>query len=77
MKEVWPWILGVAIGLIIIALLFAGISNRQAYWTARGAVPRPVLVAHAENLTMVRYPCQVHEGSTQAAKACGFYVWKK
>jgi hypothetical protein len=77
MKEVWPWIAGVAIGLIIIAFLFVGISNRQDYWTARGTVPRAMLVAHTENLTMVRFPCQVHVGSIQTEKACGFYVWKK
>jgi hypothetical protein len=77
MKEVWPWIAGVAIGLIIIAFLFAGISNQQDYWTARGSVPRAVLVTHAENLTMVRFPCQVHIGAIPTEKACGFYVWKK
>ncbi len=29
MKNVWPWIFGIAVGLIIATMLFAGASNRQ------------------------------------------------
>lgn len=38
MKKVWPWIIGVVVVSIILAFLWAGRSERQAYWTARRAV---------------------------------------
>lgn len=38
MKKVWPWILGIFVGLIILALLFVGGSERRAYRAARGAI---------------------------------------
>ena len=37
MKKAWPWIAGVLVGVIILALLFFGSSERQAYWIARRA----------------------------------------
>ena len=37
MKKIWPWIVGIVVGLMIIALLFSGISSRQDYWVARGS----------------------------------------
>ncbi|OGN93693.1 MAG: hypothetical protein A2Y88_08025 [Chloroflexi bacterium RBG_13_48_10] len=77
MKNYWPWIVGIAIGLIIIALLFSGISNRQDYWVARGTTPRAIQVTRAEDLTLVRFPCGMRTGSIQTANECGFYVWKK
>jgi hypothetical protein len=77
MSNTWRWIFGIAVGLIIIALLFAGSSNRQAYWVARGAVPRAIQVTRAENITMVRFPCGMRSGSIEESNECGFYVWKK
>lgn len=77
MKSAWPWIFGIAIGLIIVALLFAGISDRQSYWVARGTVPRAIQVTRAEDITLVRFPCGMRAGSIKAANECGFYVWKK
>jgi uncharacterized phage infection (PIP) family protein YhgE len=38
MRKIWPWIIGIVVGLVILALLFFGGSERQAYWTARRAV---------------------------------------
>lgn len=38
MKKYLPWIFGVVIALILVAWLFVGRSNRQAYRTARGAI---------------------------------------
>lgn len=38
MKKVWPWIIGIVVGVFILAWLFVGRSERQAYWTARRAV---------------------------------------
>jgi seryl-tRNA synthetase len=38
MKKVWPWVLGILVGLIIVAFLLEGRSERQAYRAARGAV---------------------------------------
>lgn len=38
MKKVWPWIIGILVGVVILALLSFGGSNRQAYRTARRAV---------------------------------------
>jgi hypothetical protein len=77
MNKVWPWIIGIAIGLIIIAMLFVGISNRQSYWVAKGTVPRVVQVVRTENITLVRFPCGMRAGSIKKANECGFYVWKK
>jgi hypothetical protein len=77
MNRVWPWIAGVLVGLFIIALLFAASSNRQDYWVARAVVPRAIQVTHAENLTLIRFPCGMRTGSISTAKECGFYVWKK
>jgi hypothetical protein len=42
MKKVWPWVFGIVAGLFIIALIFYGGSERQAYRTARGAVEQRV-----------------------------------
>jgi hypothetical protein len=77
MKKIWPWIIGIAVGLIIGALLFAGGSNREDYWTARGTLPRAVQVTRAEDITLIRFPCGGHAGSIVTANECGFYVWKK
>jgi hypothetical protein len=77
MQKAWPWIVGILVGLILIAMLFAGSSNREAYWIARGVVPRAVQVTHAENITVVRFPCGMRSGSIAAGNECGFYVWKK
>ena len=38
MKKVWPWILGIVVGLIIVALLLGLRSNQEAYRVARGEV---------------------------------------
>jgi hypothetical protein len=77
MNKVWPWIAGIVIGLLIIGLLFAASSNRQAYWVARGTVPRAIQVTRVEDITLVRFPCGAHAGSIRTADQCGFYVWKK
>jgi hypothetical protein len=77
MKKIWPWLVGIVVGLMIIALLFSGISNRQDYWVARGSTPRAMLITHADNITLVRFPCGMRTGSIQNSNECGFYVWKK
>jgi hypothetical protein len=77
MEKAWPWIFGIAMGLIVIALLFAGASDRQSYWVARGTVPRAIEVTRAEDITVVRFPCGMRAGSIREANECGFYVWKK
>jgi hypothetical protein len=38
MKKYLAWIFGIAIALILIAWLFVGRANRQAYRTAKGAI---------------------------------------
>jgi len=45
MKKVWPWIFGIAAGLMIIALLSYGRSDRQAYRIARGAVEQRIEIS--------------------------------
>jgi hypothetical protein len=77
MKNIWPWIFGIVIGIFLATMLFTGISNRQSYWVARGTVPRAVQVTRAEDLTLVRFPCGMRAGSIKTANECGFYVWKK
>jgi hypothetical protein len=44
MNKVWPWIFGIAFGLIIIAMVGFGQSDRQSYWVARKAMDQPVVV---------------------------------
>jgi hypothetical protein len=77
MKSAWPWIVGIVVGLLVVALLFAGISNRQDYWVARGTVPRAIQVTRTEDLSLVRFPCGMRAGSIRTANGCGFYVWKR
>jgi hypothetical protein len=77
MNKAWPWIVGILVGLMIAALLFAGYSNRQAYWVARGTTPRAIQVTRAENITVIRFPCGMRTGSIATEKECGFYVWKR
>jgi hypothetical protein len=45
MKKVWPWIFGIAFGLIILANLVANRSTRQVYWIHHGAEGQRVVVA--------------------------------
>jgi hypothetical protein len=77
MSNTWRWIIVIGVGLIIIALLFSGSSNHQAYWIARGSVPRPVVITQAKNVTAVRFPCTTRVGSINTSSVCGFYVWKR
>ena len=77
MSKVWPWIIGIAVGLIVIAILFVGMSNRQSYWVAKGTIPRVVQVVRTENITLVRFPCGMRTESIKKANQCGLYVWKR
>jgi hypothetical protein len=77
MKKIWPWIVGICVGLLIIGMLFAASSDKHDYWVARATVARAVEVARTEDLTLVRFPCGMRTGSIQTANECGFYVWKK
>jgi hypothetical protein len=77
MSKVWPWIIGVGIGLIVIAMLFTAVENRHSYWVARGTVPRAIQVVRIDNMTLVRFPCGMRTESISTAKACGYLVWKK
>lgn len=77
MSNTWRWIIGIAVALIIIALLFTASSDRNDYWVARGSVPRAIQVTRSEDLTTVRFPCDARAGSIATAQECGFYVWKK
>ena len=38
MKNIWRWIIGIVVGLVIIGLLFTVRSNKQAYNIARGGI---------------------------------------
>ena len=44
MRTFWRWLIGIVVGLIIIALIFLGGSTRRAYRTARGAIEQRVNV---------------------------------
>ena len=44
MKNVWPWIFGIAVGLICLTMLTYGRSTRQSYWVARKAMDQPVVI---------------------------------
>lgn len=42
MSNTWRWIIGILVGLVVVAFLLAGRSERQAYRIARGAVEQRV-----------------------------------
>ena len=77
MNNTWRWIIGIVVGLALFGFLLAGPSDRQAYWTARGGVLRPVVVTQVENVTAVHYPCATRVGTINTSSVCGFYVWKR
>jgi hypothetical protein len=77
MKGLWPWIVGIAVGLIILALLFGGGSTQEDYRIARETVPRPIHLIQAEGFAAVRLPCSLRAESIEEAQACAFYVWKR
>ena len=56
MEKIWPWISGIAIGLIIVLLLVYGGSNREAYWIARGPMTTRVIIVQpaSEELSTMR-----------------------
>ena len=45
MRKVWPWILGIIVGVIIVALLLGLRASQQAYRVARGEVNARVAAA--------------------------------
>jgi hypothetical protein len=40
MKNIWRWIIGIVVGLVIIGLVFTVRSNKQAYNVARGTIEK-------------------------------------
>jgi hypothetical protein len=42
MSNTWRWIIGILVGLVVVAFLLAGRSERRAYRIARGAVEQRV-----------------------------------
>jgi uncharacterized protein YicC (UPF0701 family) len=45
MNNTWRWIIGIVLGLVLIGLLVAGRSSRQAYRIARGAINARVQIS--------------------------------
>jgi methyl-accepting chemotaxis protein len=45
MNNIWRWIIGIVVGLAVIALLLFGRSERQAYRIARGAINQRVEIS--------------------------------
>jgi uncharacterized protein YicC (UPF0701 family) len=45
MNNIWRWIIGIVLGLVLIGLLVAGRSSRQAYRIARGAINARVQIS--------------------------------
>jgi hypothetical protein len=72
MKKVWPWIFGIAVGLIIITLLVYTRSNHNAYWSARDAYLRQIQQVHQT----LRFPGSINF-ATQTPTPPGLYDWKK
>ncbi len=42
MKNIWRWIIGIVVGLVVIGVLFTVRSNKQAYNIARGGIENRV-----------------------------------
>ncbi|MBP1703526.1 MAG: hypothetical protein H6Q38_2633 [Chloroflexi bacterium] len=74
MKKVWPWIIGVGVGLVIFSMLVFVRSDRHAYWIARGAIIRPQQV---QVITVVRRPGHLKVYTQPVPLARDFYLWKK
>lgn len=72
MKKVWPWIFGIAVGLIVITLLVYARSDRNAYRFARGAFLRPVQLTQE----VIHFPGHVNH-ATQTPIPHNLYGWKK
>ena len=53
MSNIWRWIIGILVGLVVIALLVYGRSERQAYRIARGAVEQRVEISQERIDTVV------------------------
>ena len=55
MNKVWPVVFGVAISLILVALLAFGASTRESYWVARGPLTTHVVIVQPASDTVVLY----------------------
>ena len=55
MSKAWPWIFGIAVGLIIGLLLAYGGSSREAYWVARGPLTTRVVIVQPASDTVALY----------------------
>ena len=54
MSNTWRWIIGIGVGLVIVAFLLFGRSERQAYRIARGAVQQRVAISQERIDTAVQ-----------------------
>lgn len=52
MSNVWRWVFGIAIGLMVVGWVLAGRSERQAYQVARDAVEQEVAQAESRILAV-------------------------
>ena len=48
MDRIWAWIAGIAVSLLIIALVLYGSPGRQAYHRARGAIEGKPTTLHIQ-----------------------------
>lgn len=67
MKKALPWIFGIIIGLIVIAWVLTGRSDRQAYRTARGAIEERVEISQEQIDTSVEMAIQAVDLALEAA----------
>jgi len=72
MKKAWPWIIGIAVGLIVITLLVYVRSDPLAYRFARGGILRPVQLTQES----IHFPGHVNF-ATQTPIPRSLYDWKK
>lgn len=73
MNNVWRWLIGIAVGMLIFTLLVYGRSTRDAYHYARGAIVRPVQPTHE----VIRVPRHAVNPDSGTPGPIIIYYWRR
>jgi hypothetical protein len=73
MNNVWRWLIGIAVGMLIFTLLVYGRSTRDAYHYARGAITRPVQPTQE----VIRVPAHIVNPASGNQGPIIIYYWRR